>query len=317
LIRFSSIGDIVLTTSLIRCLKTQYPKAEIYFLTKASFKPLLENNPHLSGVIGMQKNLSDVMSSIREIKPDYLIDLHGNLRSGFLKLKLGIKSYTIPKLRFKRWRMVQTHKRETLPHINERYFSALEKLDVHYDGQGLEYFFPTGAKVLREIAGIILPDDYDAWVIGATHFTKRLPEEKIVEGIKLRRRRVILLGGRAETSAGQRIASDCRDLVVNLCGETNFSETAAVIEKAGVVFTNDTGFMHIAAALKKKIVCFWGGTVPELGMTPLLPHDVPPAIIIENNLAGCRPCSKIGKASCPLGHFACMKEIDMHQIKEC
>lgn len=317
LIRLSSIGDIVLTTAVIRCLKSQIPEAEIYFLTKERFKPLLKNNPYLSGVIGWQDNISDMLETVRKLNPDFLIDLHVNLRTLLLKIGSGKKGYSIQKMNFRRWKMVSMNKRESLPHINERYFSALKKFGVTYDGRGLDYFIPEYKIQNRNICGIKLPEIFDAWMIGATHFTKRLPEEKILEGIRLRNKMVVLLGGETEKEIGERIAHNLPELVKTLCGKTDFDETAAVLWHADLVLTNDTGFMHVAAALKKKIVSFWGGTVPELGMSPLLPEGSTPAILVENNTILCRPCSKIGKAACPLGHFSCMKEIDLNRIQDC
>ena len=101
LIRLSSIGDIVLTTAVIRCLKSQIPEAEIYFLTKEKFKPLLKNNPYLSGVIGWQDNISDMLETVRKLNPDFLIDLHVNLRTLLLKIGSGKKGYSIQKMNFR------------------------------------------------------------------------------------------------------------------------------------------------------------------------------------------------------------------------
>jgi heptosyltransferase-2 len=317
LIRFSSIGDIVLTTALIRCLRKKFPEAEIRFLTKKSFVPLLLNNPYLDGVIGMEKELSEVKPIIRAWKPDQIIDLHSNLRSGLLKISLGLPSATIPKFSFKRWIMVQTQKRKAIPHINERYFSVVKKFGVEYDAQGLDYYFLEAENNLLAWFQSLQLSDFDVWVIGATHFTKRLPEQKVMEGIKLRNRKVILVGGQNEQAAGERIAAACPELALNFCGKTNYDQTAYLIKQSTLVFSNDTGFMHIAAALKKKIVSFWGGTVPELGMTALLPNEMNEAVIIQNNEIPCRPCSKIGKSECPLKHFHCMEQLDMHAIKDC
>jgi len=316
-VRFSSIGDIVLTTAVIRCLKLQKPEAEIFFLTKSRFKPLLENNPYLKKVIGIESSINDAVKEIKEINPDCIIDLHANLRSRLLALKIRKKTFSIPKLNFLRWKMVYTRKREALPHINSRYFKALEKFGITYDGLGLDYFLGELERKNKDLAQLDLSADFDVWIIGATHFTKRLPAEKIIEGINIRQRPAVLIGGSDEHTAGSGIAAACNFPVINLCGKTNFDETALVIQKAKIVFTNDTGFMHVAAALKKKIVSFWGGTVPELGMSPLLPKISTPAMIVENNQISCRPCSKIGKAACPLGHFSCMKEINMQTVRDC
>jgi ADP-heptose:LPS heptosyltransferase len=89
-----------------------------------------------------------------------------------------------------------------------------------------------------------------------------------------------------------------------------------VVKNADLIITHDTGMMHIAAGLKKRIISVWGNTVPEFGMTPYYPDNEGSSTIIEVENLSCRPCSKIGYADCPKGHFKCMQMINEEEILE-
>ncbi|HRB40127.1 MAG TPA: glycosyltransferase family 9 protein, partial [Bacteroidia bacterium] len=98
------------------------------------------------------------------------------------------------------------------------------------------------------------------------------------------------------------------------CGITSIGQSASLIKQSKAVITHDTGLMHIAAALRKKIVSVWGNTVPEFGMYPYLPVNSVPFSISEVKNLNCRPCSKIGYNTCPKKHFRCMNDMDIQEI---
>ena len=102
--------------------------------------------------------------------------------------------------------------------------------------------------------------------------------------------------------------------VYNACGRYNLFQSASLIKQSEVVISHDTGMMHIAAAFNKKIISVWGNTVPEFGMYPYLPLNPENSFVAEVKNLYCRPCSKIGKTSCPKGHFKCMMDIDIDMI---
>ena len=322
IIRFSSIGDIVLTTPVIRCTKLQID-AEIHYLTKNKFSNILENNPHIKKVWAIEKNISEILSELKAERFDLIIDLHNNLRSRILGWQLGVKTYRFNKLNFEKWLLVNL-KINLLPetHIVDRYLKTVSKLNVKNDGAGLDYFIPE--KDLIDIAALtnnfIRNNNFIAFVIGAAHATKRLPENKIIEICKKIKQPVILLGGKEDGDRGKMISATCGENVLNFCGLLNLNQSASVVQQARKVITHDTGLMHIAAAFNKDIISVWGNTVPEFGMTPylaqshqLLANSQQPMIMEVKNLS-CRPCSKIGFEVCPKKHFKCMNMQNIEAI---
>ncbi|MEO1262317.1 MAG: glycosyltransferase family 9 protein [Bacteroidota bacterium] len=311
LIRFSSIGDIVLTTPVIRCLHKQLG-AEVHFITKKQYLPLLEANPYLSKIFTIEKNVSEVISDLRKEQYHLIVDLHKNLRSWQVRLALGRKTYSFDKLNFKKWLLVR-FKLSRLPeiHIVDRYLKSVEKTGVQNDGEGLDYFFPKKRPWSKiDPQGEFGTDGsrYIAFAIGAAHQTKRLPESKIIEICKKINQPVILLGGKEEVEEGEKVAKSVGERIINLCGKLTLHESAAILDKAEKVVTHDTGMMHIAAALQKEIVVVWGNTVPAFGMSPYFGKNKSgKQISFEVVSLSCRPCSKIGFQKCPKGHFRCMK----------
>ncbi|TAK44584.1 MAG: glycosyltransferase family 9 protein [Saprospiraceae bacterium] len=309
-IRFSSIGDIVLTSPVVRCLKQQLG-VEIHFLTKREYLPLMEANPHISKVFTIGKNVSEVMPALKKERYDCIIDLHKNLRSWQVRMGLGVKTLTFGKLNFKKWLLVN-FKIDRLPklHLVERYLKAAEPLGVTNDGHGPDYYLPTEALT----ASRQLPTEFIAFAIGAAHQTKRLPTAKIVAICHGISQNIVLLGGGAEAAQGDEIVAQSGPHVVNLCGKLSLHESAAVIRDAAAVITHDTGMMHIAAAFKKKILSIWGNTVPSFGMIPYDGSGYENSTIFEVQGLPCRPCSKIGYARCPRGHFRCMNDLETEKI---
>lgn len=313
IIRFSSIGDIVLTTPVVRCLKQQLG-AEIHYLTKQQFLPLLEANPYIERIFTIKKNVLEVLPSLREEGYDYVIDLHKNLRT--MQVRIGLffkpKWLSFNKLNFEKW-LLTTFKINRLPkmHIVDRYLSAAAKLGIKNDGHGLDFFVaPT------HLPSHLIPHtSYLAMAIGAQYQTKRLPTAKIVDICKQIQQPIVLLGGGAEAAEGASIAEQSGTHITNLCGKLSLQESAEVLRQATLVITHDTGMMHIAAAFQKQIVSIWGNTVPALGMTPYYGTANPDRnTSFEVDGLACRPCSKIGYSTCPKGHFRCMNDQNVGKI---
>ncbi len=319
IIRFSSIGDIVLTTPVIRCLKKQ-TGAKIHYLTKKNFEKILTSNPYVDKVFSIEKDISEVITDLKSMDYDYVIDLHKNLRSLQVKKALGTQSYSFNKLNIEKWLMVNL-KINRLPHthIVDRNLETVAPLGIKNDGVGLDYFIPKEDEIdLHELSKkfnfLIAYSKYIAIVIGAAHATKRLPVEKIIDicnGLDLP---IILLGGKEDFENGEIISTKSTGYVLNLCSKLNLNQSASVVKQAKVVITHDTGLMHIAAAFRKKIISVWGNTIPEFGMYPYYPtaskEDIFKNEIVEVKGLSCRPCSKIGYDKCPKGHFKCMQMID-------
>lgn len=307
LLRFSSIGDIVLTTPVARCIKLQLG-AEVHFLTKSAFSGILRPNPHIDKVYSFEKDLdAELVGRLRAERYDLVVDLHNNLRSLRLKWALRRPSCAFDKLNWEKWLLVNL-KINRLPnkHIVHRYLDTVSHLGVEYDGAGLDYFIPEETN-LDEVPLPAVP--FVAFVIGATHATKRMPEDKIVEICRLMRQPLVLLGGKAEADTGARVAKEVGEHVVNLCGVLTLHQSVKALQRSFKVISHDTGLMHIAAALRKPVVSVWGNTTPEFGMWPFYPTGY--ALNTSVQIAGlsCRPCSKIGFERCPRGHFKCMRDI--------
>lgn len=315
IIRFSSIGDIVLTTPVVRCLKQQL-QAEVHFLTKKAFQGVLSAHPGISKVYAIEKKVGEVLSQLRGESYDYIIDLHHNLRSWQVKWALrGVPSSSFDKLNFEKWLLVRLGiNRLPAAHIVDRYLAAAAPLGVSNDGGGLDYFIPADqeldAAAWLRAAGIAEPLPYIAFVTGAAHATKRLPAEQIAAICRQIKLPVVLLGGPDESETGDFIAGRAGAHVVNACGKLKLHQSASMVRQASQVITHDTGLMHVAAAFQKDIISIWGNTVPEFGMYPYYPQGIDRNTTVEVKGLTCRPCSKIGYDTCPKGHFQCMRNIN-------
>lgn len=317
IIRFSSIGDIVLTTPVIRCLKKQVPGAEVHFLTKQSFGTIVESNPYIDKVHLLGHSWETVVHELKQENYDYIIDLHHNLRTLRLKRDLGIKSFPFNKLNIQKW-IYTNIKWNMMPdvHIVDRYMKTVESFGVVNDGEGLEYFIPAKDEVKQEDIPVSHHLGYIGLVIGAAHNTKKLPLEKLQELCNKIAHPIILLGGKEDNEIAMKIAAGDPIKIYNACGKFNLNESADLVRKSKLIITHDTGLMHIAAALKKKIISVWGNTVPEFGMYPYYGKDQISNQKFENRGLRCRPCSKIGYAKCPRGHFNCMRQISTDAVVE-
>lgn len=315
ILRFSSIGDIVLTTPVVRCLKQQMPNAEVHFCTKKKFQGLVANNPHIDKAHFLEDSLNDLIRQLRAERYDYIIDLHNNLRTTIIKLRLAVRSYSFDKLNSHKW-LLTRWKINTLPpvHIVDRYMDTLRSFGVINDERGLDYFIPYRDQVEMEWLPASHRPNYVAYAIGGQHTTKKLPIARMIELCLRIDYPIVLLGGKEDAVAADAIEQALGSKVIyNACGKYNLNQSASLLQQSRVVFSHDTGLMHIAAAFKKKVYSIWGNTTPLFGMYPYKT----PYVVLENNAISCRPCSKIGYDRCPLGHFKCMNDLSFDfEVKE-
>lgn len=314
IIRFSSIGDIVLTSPVVRCLHEQVKDSEIHFLTKKAFAEILEPNPHIYKVYTIQKRVSEVMPQLKAENYDYIVDLHNNLRSWQIITQLRKPFRSFRKLNLQKWLMVR-FKLNFLPpiHVVDRYLDAARAFGIKNDGLGLDFIIPPLHKVSMADLPAPFRDGYIGVVIGGKHNTKILPVERVIEMCRLIKLPVVLLGGPEDKERGKQIVLAEDVLAYNACGSFNLMQSASLVKQAAAIVTNDTGLMHIAAAFQKPIVSVWGNTIPEFGMTPYLIMNGKQMISEVKGLS-CRPCSKIGFDKCPKGHFKCMLDQDIEAI---
>lgn len=314
LIRFSSIGDIVLTSPVIRSVRNHLPEVEMHVLTKSKYAELFAHNPYINKVHPLGTSLAEVINDLKRERFDFVADLHCNIRSMRVRAALRTPSAGFPKLNLKKYLLVR-FKYDTMPklHVVDRYFEAVRPLGVTNDGLGLDFF--TGNIGLPDHAPAWLSQGFVAVVIGGQHNTKIMPADKVARVIELLGLPVVLLGGSSDAKRAATIVElASQSTVWNASGKLSLMESAKVLKAASAVLTNDTGLMHIAAAYHKPIVSVWGNTVPALGMWPYMPEYESLSVIIENKALSCRPCSKIGFDRCPKGHFKCMNTLNEEMI---
>lgn len=329
IIRFSSIGDIVLTTPVVRCLKKQVVTAEVHYLTKAAFRPILKANPYIDRIHTLADDLDATIEELRKEDFDYVIDLHHNLRTWKVKRGLKKQSFSFDKLNVEKW-LLTNFKIDKMPdrHIVDRYLDTLKTFNVVNDGAGLDYFIPADEELKPTDIPTAHQAGYIGLVIGAAHATKRLPLHKLEAICKEARHPLILLGGPEDAETAKKLAAIDPIKIYNACGQFKLNESAALVRQAKMIVTHDTGLMHIAAAFKRPVISIWGNTVPEFGMYPYygdnylfhyrqgaqrLFGDLPYQIMEIKGLS-CRPCSKIGYDKCPKRHFKCMEQQSMEVI---
>jgi heptosyltransferase-2 len=340
IIRFSSIGDIVLSSLLVRAFRRRYPECQLDFVVKEEFADLVRYNPHIAHVItfprrGSVHDLRQLRARVREAKYDLIIDIHDSLRSRFLCF--GAKRVVrIDKRKFERFLLVNLklnwyERFGGAPSVALRYLEPVREFGVADDGQGLEFFCTDDVRVrvdqrVRD-SGFEAGDQFIAVCPSAKHNTKMWLKERFAEAASALSKKyghpVVLFGsGESEVRRCDEIEEAIRALrsasrtsrpeprILNLAGKLSLAETAAMMDKCAIVITNDSGLMHLAAARKCNVVAIFGPTVKELGFFPFGTRSV----VVENSALACRPCTHIGLPSCPKGHFKCMNDVSVQEV---
>jgi heptosyltransferase-2 len=331
IIRFSSIGDIVLASPLIRALRNRFPTAQIDFVTKAEYAELVRSNHALNFTFSYDsgtgfEGLRALKRRLASERYDLVIDIHNSLRSRFIRSLRGVRDIVVVDKRvLERTALVKLKKnlyREVVS-VADRYLEPVAPWGVVNDGKGLdlhitdETLFGVNARMARlklhrfEAAFGLCP--------GARHMTKRWPAERYAEtGIRLVKQTdgvILLFGGPEDRGTTSAIADAIGaaaglERVFDLAGELSIMETAAAFEYVDVVVTNDSGLMHVAAARRRPLVAVFGSTVREFGFFPV--HS--DATVLEVRGLDCRPCSPIGRASCPESHLRCLTDTTVEAV---
>ena len=308
IIRFNSIGDIVLTTPVIKMLHDL--GYEVHYLLKSSYASVLEFNPYVSRLITLDSSLSDILPELASQDYDRVIDLHNNIRSKRVCSALKKPVLRLKKERVGLWLLTQwgigKFQRD---HIVDRFLDIIKPLTKDNVNPSLPQYF-----LKSEKSGIEVEQDYMVIAIGAAYATKQIPINLIVEVIDQTDIHCVLLGGKEDVERATQITNLVEKEVDNLTGKLSISESASMIQKARLVLSGDTGMMHIANALGTPVVAVFGSTHPILGYRPYDPHSNKKNIVIQNNDLTCRPCTKQGKHKCPKRHFKCMKELKSSDI---
>tara|TARA_B100001250_G_scaffold374991_1_gene362240 strand:+ start:8396 stop:9364 length:969 start_codon:yes stop_codon:yes gene_type:complete len=307
IIRFSSIGDIVLTSPVIRCIKQQQ-SVKIHFLVKSEYSILLESNPHLEKVFYLKNNLNHIISDLKSENYDLIIDLHNNIRSSWIKFRLSAPSYALKKKTWQKYLLIYFNWNFLHNHVVDRYFEVVKNINIVNDHNGLEYFFNKKTNINFDVNQLFI-----AWSIGGSSNNKQLSKMQIIEVCSQLSYPVILLGGPSEKSLGDDIVKESNhEKMYNFCGSISLDQSAYLIKHSVLVLSNDTGLMHIAASFKKPIISFWGCTKPNLGFSPYMSVDGSKQLISPRSK---QPCSKYGQ-SCRFRGGGCVKEISAQTILE-
>lgn len=315
ILQFASIGDVVLTTPVIRCIKQQIPNAIVHFCTPQSYRSIVDYNPYIAQTHYSNNSLVKLIKELRAEQFDYVVDLQNTLQTRLIKATLGCRSYSVAKQPFREWLYIRW-KVNAMPeqHIVDRYMAAIQPLGVENDGRGLDYFIPYKDEVERDWLPETHQNGFVAYAIGGQSPTRRLPVLRMIELCLKINYPIVLLGDEADRKRGNDIVKALGERqIYNACGHFNLNQSASLLRGARVVFSHDTGLMHIAAAFRKKVYSIWGSTTPQFGFYPYkTPH-----VRLETPSLGCRPCSATSSGNCPMKHFKCMNSLPFDfEVKE-
>jgi lipopolysaccharide heptosyltransferase II len=324
-IRLSSIGDIILTTPLLRSLRSAYPEALITYLTKGQYAELLSGSPFINELILFDKKegfkgLKKLKQQLKDQHFDIYLDIHKNWRSRYLRIGLGVKTAsTYPKYIFRRTMLIW-FKLNFYRHIKPvylRYFESVRKLGVHDDGKGTDIYVPVmKIEKVREILSSLGFQFNKPLVVicpGATYYNKRWKPDGFIETARYLIREksafIIIHGGKEDMTLSKELTLKIGSGAASLAGMLSLSESAALLRLSTLVIANDSGLLHLAQSQKKPVVGIYGPTTRELGFFPIDQNST----AIETSLP-CRPCTAKGLNYCPKRHFRCMNDITAQQV---
>jgi len=321
-IRFSSIGDVLLTTPLIRAIRERYPAAHLAWLTKSAFAPLLSDNPRLNEVITLSPDqpLTSLAEDLRERRFTHILDLHGSLRTRMLRFLVPGRWSRYQKYRLAREILIR-YKKNVYPRyapVPERYFDAASSLGVKPDGGPPEFFLQGQARedaaTWLATGGLSLERGLVAVAPGAAHNTKRWPAEywrELVERLTALGFAIVVVGGPEDLALGNAVAEAGGTLAANAAGKFGLQGTGALLARCQVVVSGDTGIMHMATGVNTPVVALFGPTVRAFGFFPYSTR----AVVLERDL-DCRPCTAWGTERCPLGHHRCLRDIAAGDVEQ-
>jgi len=329
IIRFSSLGDVILTTPVIRVLSAQFPRSKIYFLTKAQYADLLRDDPRISSLIEFDpyrrhKGLSGfgrLISDLRSCDFDLLVDLHANLRSFFVRHLVNSKV----KLKYrKHW-----WSRFSMVHLKFLKIKAVHTIDSYLDVlRGIQvetpkeepsiYLGPENVEFSDHflLERNVKKDDIVVGVHpGAKWETKRWDEGKFTEAcrtlIDKLNCKILLFGNTGEEKLVEEVKRDLPEEKLLLAVGLPLGKFMSLIKRCDCLITNDSGPMHMASALGVPVVAIFGPTHPKLGFAPRGCSDVVLCADVK-----CSPCSLHGEKRCRKESRFCMDLIQPEMVTE-
>ncbi len=314
ILRFSSLGDIIMTTAAVRALRKQFPQAEIDMIVREDFLDLVRFNPHLTKAIGFPRaggvnGLRKLVSAIRAREYDVIYDAHRSLRTRLMMPFLnGKRCFYFQKHYLKRaWSLTFKRPRLNENRFLERFVEPLEPLGVKYDGGGPEMNVPSSAETsaLRKVGALPAGHPVVGLIPSAQWNGKRWPLENFravaLQLLEETQSSLVVFGGKQDTFCQELVGGLPASRVLNTQGKLSILESAALVGKCHYVIANDTGLMHVADALGVPSVLIFGPTSAGLGCLPFQPLTQ----VVEREL-WCRPCSKNGQAPCIRGKRVCL-----------
>jgi heptosyltransferase-2 len=321
IVRFSSLGDIILTEPIVRYLRIHYPEAKIDYLTKKAFKSVVQHFTGLNNIL-LWENKSALLKYIRNEQYDILIDLHDKFNTFIVKsLAFAQKTVTYEKKHLFRKLLVKKLLKDNIDSTLDLYFTVFKKIDKdlyekYSSRENHSQFYP---KILANTESVSETEElYQNYNInhnktligvfpGASYNTKQYPLDYWINFLEMIPEswncQFIILGSYEEKYQAIKIKNSVNIKPVDLCGKFNLSELIDFVSKLDGIISNDSGPMHIAAALNKPQIAIFGATNTILGFRPL--NDK--AIIMQSEIK-CSPCSLHGGDFCPKKHFKCMRD---------
>ena len=302
-IRFSSIGDIILTTPVVRALKQK--DFIVHFLTKTNNISIIENNIFIDKIYVFNKSIYEIIEDLKNEEYDIIVDLHNNLRSNLLRMYLKIKTFKLRKNNLDKFLYIYFDinflKNQHVVSRNLKTISSL--VNNEYDNKGLDFFID-----FKISKNDLINDEYIVWSLAGSHQNKKLNFKIINEVLVKIKTPVVFIGGSDDFNLADKL-SKSNNKIYNFCGKTTLNQSALIINNSLILLSNDTGMMHLGAALEKPIISFWGCTKPSLGFSPYKTNNFS-KLIISNKYK--RPCSRHGQKC--RGKIKCISSITSEEI---
>jgi len=304
ILRLSSFGDIILCFPLLNLLVKE-ENIIIDFAVRTEYAAIVKAHKAVRNVLLFSgDNLSNLKNEIKSNNYDYIIDLHNNLRTVYLKSFQKSKVITLKKDSLKKIILVlfKINLLKNSPPVYLKYIRTVKEIINNYS----EEF---SVSDLISNGNINIKKPYTLLAPSSKHFTKTYPAEKYFQYIKSNPQSFFVLTG-SNSTEDLNICNYLEELpnTLNMAGKTNFTDIIYLVRNSEMVICNDSGILHLAEALNKKVYVTFGCTVKEFGFYPQLKTST----IFENANLKCRPCSHIGRNKCPENHFKCMNDITIN-----
>ena len=310
-IRLSSIGDIILTTPVLKAIKAEYPSATIDFLVMENFQDAISGVPWVDSLLLFNKyrnrRMTDLLRFGRRLNQnayDLVIDLHAKIRSIIIASQIRSKT-----LRYKKrawWKSILVPLRLIRYNVDDtivkNYFRPLKQIGIHFNEEKLHFAFEPG-----HLDAVNAYENFVVMAPGAANATKAWPEEYFARLGRMIGGNIVLIGGGSEYDSFETIRTAIGDACKNLAGKLSLKESGALISKSNYVITNDSGPFHIARGVGKKVFVIFGPTDPGM-----FEYDSQSILLYEKK--DCAPCTLHGDNICPQSHFSCMRDLTPEKV---